>query len=463
MEDIRSGYILAGFETITGVMDHFIKNTKGRYNDHFTREDLAKVLGSLGSGYLHSYGENFSNKKKYHKYNKQEADVYNLAKDYGIFDDNSTLITDSGGFQIAVGRLDRRESKLLFQMYYEFLEEYHHLIDKAFILDVPPGDNCEVLSCFNDLYDWNYRSYTKAADLPDEIRKKMIYIHHFRTPRLYDIFEGLLRDNDFYSRFDNFGTGGIVASMSGDNQIPCIIYTIPLVAMLNETIKHKKKHLNFHILGGANFRDILFYELFTIHVKAIHDIDLNLTYDSAGIYKGLMRGRFLNVVHEDKVIKMDLRSHTLDQRFCYGMTRRQKYLETINNMARRHGLKELESDKIYNDETNTFYEEIRVYSMLYCLDIYSVVQQNMKKIVKDIYPLYTDGHLPEFNEHIHTITQNLNSGKTTRKQTAKANSVIRSLDMLTTLDEDYCKYVVKKCLAKDEFTNLETTGRILTV
>ena len=457
---MKSGYVLAGFETLAGILNNFILNSKGRYEDNFNREDINKFFSSSCSGFLHSYGEHFGGKKKWDTYSKSEATLLEKCRSYGFFS-NSNFILDSGGFQIATGRLNRTESRLLFKMYYEFLENNSSIIDRAFILDVPPGANCETISDFDDLYKWNIDSYTRAANLPDEVRTKIIYVHHFRSPRLWDTFEKILKENDFYSRFDHFGTGGIVASMSGDANIPCIIYVLPLIPILNETIKHGRSKLDFHVLGGANFRDILFYELFKIHVGKVHNIELNITYDSAGMYKALMRGRTLQVFHNEAIIKLDLRSNLLDSRFESNDTVANKFRSVLNNTAQRHGFKTLPFNEIYGE--STFKEEIRVYAMLYSIDVFSIAQERMKKLASLIYPMYESGEIEFFNESIEFETRKINGNKITRKQKAKTNSISTSLDMLTQLDESHCKYIVTKSLSKDEFTNLISSEQMLTI
>jgi len=456
----QSGYILAGFQTLAGILDNFILDTKGRFEDNFTREDIGRFFSESCSGFLHSYGEHFGGKKKWDKYSQGVANLLKKCRGYGFFND-SNLVVDSGGFQIATGRLTRNESSLLLIKYYEFLEEFYEVFDKAFILDVPPGANCETITDFDDLYKWNMDSYTKAANLPDHVREKVIYVHHFRSPKLWDTFDRILKENDFYSRFNQFGTGGIVASMSGDASIPCIIYVLPLIPIINETLKHGRNRLDFHVLGGANFRDILFYELFKIHVMKIHNLELNITYDSAGMYKALLRGRTLQVFHEDSIVKLDLRSANLDSRFKNNGTVAGKFRNSLNKTANRHGFKNLPFEEIYGE--TTFHEEIKVYAMLYSIDAFSIAQEKMRSLAENIYPMYAAGDVEFFNEHIELETRRINNDKITRKQKAKTNSIITSLDMLTNLDEEHCKYIVKKYLSKDEFTNLISSEQMLTV
>jgi hypothetical protein len=466
---IQSGYILAGFETLATIVDNFFLGKRGRFEDNFTREQISHFLANIGAGFLHSYGQDFPGKKKYDKYNKKEYDLFKKCRDMRIFD-GCTLLADSGGFQISIGKLTRRESELLFKMYYQWVEESYKVYDKAFILDVPPGPGCEIFRDFKDVYELNLKSYEIARDLPDHVREKIIYIHHFRTPKLWEIYTKILRENKFFPDFDYHGCGGIVANMSGDMSIPCVIYVLPLVPLINEAIKYGKDYLNFHILGGANFRDILFYELFRITVKQTHNIDLNITYDSSGIYKQVMHARFVHIADNlGHIRKMSIKSNNLDKRFdtmlddgfYTGFRVEQMFEKVLNECARRYGFKEISTDGVYDDTTKTFHEDVKVYSILYTLNIYAQLQEGMRRFAIESYPVYESGNTEEFNGMCLETTRVLNQGKLTRKQIIKSHSIAKSLDMLRNLDEDYCKYIVDKCLSKDEFVELEKPQGIL--
>jgi len=87
----------------------------------------------------------------------------------------------------------------------------------------------------------------------------------------------------------------------------------------------------------------------------------------------------------------------------------------------------------------------------------------MQKFAQDLYPLYEAGDLAEFYRQCSAVTQIINQGKLTKKQRTKAHSISRSLDMLISLDEDYCKFLVNKFLAKDEFFDLDAKMRSLKI
>ena len=459
----KSGYILAGFETLASIVDNFIAGKKGRFTDNFTRQEVSKFLDATVSGFLHSYGQDFAGKRKYDKYNKKQAEPFTTCRNTGIFDD-SILIADSGGFQISIGKLTRKESDLLFKMYYEWLEEYHQVYDKAFILDIPPGPGCEIFKNFEDVYDLNLESYKIAQNLPQHVRDKIIYIHHFRTPKLWDIYTKILKDYDMFNSFKYHATGGIVANMSSDMTIPCIIYILPLIPLLNECKRHGKDTLYFHILGGSNFRDILFYELFSIVVKKKHGINLKITYDSSGIYKQVMHARFMYAKDEvGNICKLNIKSNNLDKRFLSDLSVHDMCQKIFDELADEFGFRRISVDGLYDNDTGTFHEDSKVYAIFHTFKMFSKIQEAMKEFAKNIYPVYESGCREEFYRECLEATRVLNQGRLTRKQKIKAHSVPRSLDMLVNLDEDRCHDIVKKFLSKDEFIYLDEKTRILTV
>jgi len=463
VNQIKSGYVCAGFESLSSVLNRFLigqSTTKeSRYDNHFSREDIANMFSKIITGFLHSFGQDFPGRKKYQKYVDKEYNVFKLVHDE-IFLTKNLLYADSGGFQASIGKISKNETELLIQLYHEFLHKTHNLLDRAFVLDLPPGPDCVIFKNWNDVYKWNLKTYTMAAELPDEIRKKMIYIHHFRTPNQWDIFQKIKNDNNLFDKFDHFATGGIVANSKADVTIPCIIYVIPLVCLLNDCIKYKRKKLEFHILGGANFRDMLFYEMFTIHVKEKHDIDLEITFDSSGLYKALMQGRVVHIFDESSksIKKTDIRSNKMKMRFYNTDYLTEEYiLNKLNTMADKFNLKSLSYlTELYTDETNTLWDEVRAYLMLYMLDFYSEVQTIIREYVHNGgYELYKNGMINEFNHSNIDFVRYLN-GKNTKKQVLKTTMLAKSLDILTDLDEDYCQYLVYTYLIKDEIKKLHS-------
>jgi hypothetical protein len=461
-----SNYVLAGFETLATYFKNFsIRNLQNNWNDNFTPEILSTFLSQTSHGFLHSFGQNFTGKKKYGGYVAAEAKLFRDCRAFGIFD-HCNFIADSGGFQASIGRIDEHETDNLVNLYHDFLENEHDCIDKAFILDLPPGPGCKLFKTFDDIYYANERTYNLAKNLPKEARDKVIYIHHFRTPKLWDIYTDLLNSDGMFDAFTHFGTGGIVANSGSDTAIPCIIYVLPLIPVLKKAKEAGRKEIDFHILGGANFRDIFFYEMFSKIVKETHDIELRISYDSSGVFKGLMRGRTMYILDDENIVrKIDVRSACLDKRYhpFTNTSTNDIIKDKIEYMSDRFNLKHLDPFTIYDKESGTFPDDFRMYAAMLVLRTFADVQLLLRRKAYEIYPVFQSGDLEEFNKQCGMVTQNVNQGKITRKQKAKTNSLVNSLKMLINLDEDYCKYIVNKHLAKDEFAELNPATRIITV
>jgi len=458
-----SGYVVAAFESLGEIIDKFL--TVEGFGDCFSRETLNSFFLQTCDKFLHSFGQSFSGRKKYDKYAESEARLFRKNRDYGFFN-NCNFIVDSGGFQASIGLLNKRETELLSDIYYGFLSDYKDVYDRAFVLDIPPGPGCNIFSTFDDVYRMNYESYIRAANLPDIVREKMIYIHHFRTPKLWEIYTKIMDDNDLFDKFKYHATGGIVANMASDVAIPCIIYILPLIPLIARAKKYGRKKLYFHILGGAQYRDVFFYELFKIHVLKVHGIELEITYDSSGIFKGLMIGRLLPILLNGKLTRLDIRTNCLDGKHVGSLDDRKTieiYRDTLKELC-KFGFKDINMKDVYSEETGTFLYDVRSYSMLHMLYIYAEVQEHLKNLAIEIYKLYESKDYDTetlFNKKIHEVIRNMNEGKHTKKATSKSNSVSVSLDMLTELDEDYCHHIVEKFLSKDEFTSLSSNEKHL--
>jgi len=449
----RSGYMLAAYDTLSKILYRFAENRKGRFEENFEIEHMADYLANICSGFLYSYGEDFRGRKKYKSYNKKCLKVFRRSIDSKFFA-KAPLVLDSGGYQISTGRLNKEESLILTRMYYEFLREHHNIISKAFILDLPPGPGCCIFNNFSDVYEWNLKTYLEAKEFEDDLRNKIIYIHHIRTPSMWNIYTKILREYEMFPSFKYFGTGGMAANMKSDIIIPCIIYIIAIIPLLNECKKYGRDELNFHVLGGAGFRDLLFYGFFEKCVWEHHKIKLNITYDSTALFKQVMQARFIQVeTNCGNMMKMEFKSCDLHKRFYEGKSVKEKLQDSMNHIADVIGIKRINLDGVYNEEGSLHYD-IKVYSMLYALNKFSEIELLVKDFVNENYPLYLNNEYASFSRNCINFTTRFNQGRMTRKTQVKTNNIIQSLTAIKNLDEDYCKHVVDNVLIKDEFTEL---------
>lgn len=449
-----SNYVIAGFESLGLILNRFMKSDD--FNDNFTEEQLSNFFIQNCNKLLHSYGQYFPGRKKFNKYDAYVANIFAKNKANPFFK-GCEFIIDSGAFQVSVGRLDRREGDLLFHMYYEFLQKHVDVYDKAFVLDFPLGPDCCIENTSDNLYFLNSASYHIAANLPDNVRDKLIYIHHFRTPGLWNAYTRVLDEDDMFNKFNYHATGGLVINMTGDMAIPCIICILPLIPLLNRALKYNRTKLHFHILGGSGFRDILFYQLFQRLVKDYHGIDLVITYDSSAIFKALMVGRNFFLLDGAEIKKINIRSKFLPHNYGGSKSIFELYNETIHKFCEDQNFKLPKTDYLYDKETGTFFEEYRTYSILYSIWVYAEVEKQMEMAADELYTIYKSGDIELFNQKIELVTRGMNSGRITKKQTVKSYSVSKSLDLLRNLDEDYCEYVVNKFLVRDEFIDRTDT------
>jgi hypothetical protein len=446
--------VCAGLETVSSMLELFLLSPD--FKNNFTPADISKFNSHTTSKYLHSFGQNFVGKKSYKNYIKKEAHVLSKCKNTGFFD-GCEFFLDSGGYQASIGLIGKDQIECFTDLYYEYVEKHSNLFDRAFILDLPPGPNCKLFSNYDEVYKMNLDSYNRAVALPDEIRNKIIYVHHFRTPEMWRVYNDILDTDDMFDKFKYHSTGGLAANTIGDMLIPCIIYSLPLVSLIKRTLKYKRDILYFHILGAATYRDILFYELFKEVCKRYHGITLEITYDSSTFFKALMVGRKVPVLDGDLIRTADMRSVKLDKRFLSDGKNTENFIfENIHNICEKYGISTPVVSNIYNPVTNSLYFETRIYLMLYFFGLFSDIEQRCRDISKILIDFYDDGQFEQFNSILSNMTQMMNGGRITKKQTAKSQNVIRSLDMIKDLDEDFSEYIVNKFLIKDEF--IELTG-----
>lgn len=457
-----SNYALAGCETLWNYVKH-------KKQDWVSISELQHFLQKTKcTRYLHSFGQNFQ-QGKFKSHLKSEV---RTVKECRKLFDGCILIYDSGGYQISVNKLERKDLDRFTSLYYdEFLGGYHQYLDRAFILDLPPGPGCEAFADFNDVYQLNLKSYLKASTLPPEIRSKIVYIHHFRTPKLWTIFTKLMRENDLFNKFNFYGTGGLVANQSTDTKISYIISVFPLIQLLNETIKYGRKELDFHILGNATFKDILFYHLIEYHILKTHNIKLTISFDSSGLYGEVMTGRTLRTIDKNlNVSKINMKEAYLGKRFIgsKNLSNREKLREVIFEMCEETGLKTPPEQCLYDvyywnekDQARQFHPVIRLYIAFYYLYTYSKTTELSRSLATELYNLYQT-NLGAFSQYLGELTRRANFGKITRKQKLKTFGFDKTLNLLTSLDENRCFQLVRQHLGKDEF-DLPEERKILTI
>jgi hypothetical protein len=447
-------YIIAGSDCFVSLEGNFID----KYDKLSSFDDVKLnnfLLNSIDR-YLYSFGTGLSYKTRKMSPNHAERISGEIDKIVSRpFMKDTKLYIDSGGFQVAMGAVSPSDMPLFIEKYHNFLKENYNKFSYAFSLDLPPGPSSSVFDSYQQIENLNRLSYQTSAALPSNVKDKMIYIHHFRTPSLYDTWSKFLWDEHLADGFKNFATGGIVANMATDLTIPVIIYVIPLSEILKYAISKGMTSFNFHVLGGANFIDVFYHKLFAHHIQKVHHVNVNITYDSSAIFKALAIGRFIPVFKEDgTLIKMDIRSNGLHLRFENMMTRQDMVYRLLNEIAEHYGFRKLDpvTDPIYDSTRNTFSRSVHMYLICYVLRCYRYLELISESFIEQVYPLYESGDQTGFDEKCYELAKKFNQGKNTRKQKAKIASIYKSLQILTDMNRDYNKHLIHKFMSNDDIS-----------
>jgi len=455
-----SNYVIAGGDCICSLFSNFI----AKHNDpkFFDDESLKAVFHNTIDRFLYSFGTglSYTSKKISKNHVKRISRIVDTIKSCKFMDD-CNLYIDSGGFQVAMGAIEPNDMPLFIELYHNFLVDNSDKYEKAFSLDLPPGPTSSVFKSYNQIEELNRTSYNMVKSLPQNVKDKMLYIHHFRTPSLYETWHRFLWDENMAEGCKNFATGGIVASSSTDLAIPIIIYTIPLSEVLKYAIQNNMQSFDFHVLGGANFIDIFYHKLFSYHIKQVHNIDVRITYDSSTIFKGLAIGRFCPVFKSDGILhRLDLHSNTLHLKYDGNLTAEDVIYNEMNNIANHCGLGTLnpELNPIYDLERNTFNRAVHMYLMMCIMNTYRQAELYCDEYVQNIYPLYRDDKIDEFDKKCNEIASKFNQGKLTKKMQVKSYSVYKSLQILTDLNMEYNRFLINKFMSNDDNSSMIGDG-----
>lgn len=455
-----SNYVIAGGDCVCSLFNNFVE----RHNDpkFFDHDSLKNVFHNTIDRFLFSFGTGLSYKtRKISKNHSQRiAKVVNEIKACKSMDD-CILYIDSGGFQVAMGAIEPASMPHFINMYHDFLVENKNQYQRAFSLDLPPGPTSSVFKSYNQIEELNRISYTMVKNLPQDVKDKMLYIHHFRTPSLHATWGRFLWEENMAEGCTNFATGGIVANSSTDLAIPIIIYTIPLSEILKYSMQNNIRKFDFHVLGGANFIDIFYHKLFSYHIKKVHNVDVTITYDSSTIFKGLAIGRFCPVFKSNGILdRLDLHSNTLHLKYDGNLTNEDVIYNEMNGIANHYGLAPLDPtiNPIYDVERNTFDRAVHMYLMLCIMKVYRQAELICDDYVREIYPLYENGKIDEFDKKCNELASRFNHGKLTKKMQVKSYSIYKSLQILTELNMEYNTFLINKFMANDDSSSMIGDG-----
>lgn len=450
------GFVAAGLPSIRQHLKTILKNQP----DYFTHEGLNnfllhncnKVLSSVGTALKKEKLDDITIFRRYQR-------IFDRFKETGFLN-NCELMIDSAGFQYQCGLIPRHFVETFVNMYHDFLERNVGRYSYAFLFDPVPGATQSVVKSYDEMEKLNVMSYEKASKLSPEVKKSILYIHHFRTPKINKLYKKLLFDYKFADHFENFSTGGLISFLGGSQgNPPCNMYVIPLISILKHVIERGLKKFRFHVLGDSDWKSIVFHKFVEHHIKKVHNIDIEITYDSTSIQKTFMMSRFLFVpIHEDRSIwKMKLKSDLLHMNWKNKGTVEDYYYKLMGDISKEYNFKKLEPeiDPIYNDGKIT--SITYAYAILQVLQLFRICDEWSKELVDIAYPIYENGQTLEFSKLIEDCLKRFNNGKVSNAIHIRTSALSNSLDMLTNLDIDYADYLIERHMSIDEARSLKNS------
>ena len=443
------GFVAAALPAIRAHFNSILKY----YPGYMEIETINKFLLDNCNKYLTSVGFGIKpqlpiDKRVFGRYKKQFDNIRSRPYLKGC-----ELIMDSAGYSFQVGQIPKEKTEEWVDLYHEFITENIEYLTNALLFDPVPGATENIIDSYEEMEKLNVMSYSKANQLPENVKNKIMYIHHFRTPQINKLFKKLMFEYGFANDFNSFSTGGLASFSKGcQGRPPCNMYVIPLIDTITLAKKRGLKKFRFHVLGDSDFKSILFHKFVEKHVKKVHDIEIEITFDSTAIMRTFMLGRYMYVpMYEDNSIwKMFIRTHDLHMKWKNKGTVESYFYELVNNIAVEYNFKHISPKNEPMYENGRLTRIIYAYGLCAMIKLYNLCENWCEIIATRLYPLYESGQTFEFDKKIEIYMKKLNNGKLSRKLYSRTSAVYKSLDMLTSLDVDYCNYLVERYLSQDE-------------
>jgi len=357
-------FVIAGIQTVT---DRFKKL------DRQLAESLVCNFANKG---LISFGKKIA--KNFPKdYIGSFYKQYNTIKEYSCIE----KYIDSGGYQIATQQIPKKYIDKYTDTYVKFLETND--FDYAFSLDIPDNNEYKDVS---ELVNLNRKAMDKIV-ASNVDKNKILFVVHFRTINLFEIWKNLL---DYLDHFHNVAIGGLVVAQSNMKNLPFIFSITGIMMILHELKQKNILKTKFHVLGNSTFKDVVLYTLLQKAVKDFYNIDFILTYDSSNLFKKFQQARFMTYWDQEReeAYQVSAKENELNLRRYNGRSSKDILLEEVYTMAKTINY-DGKFDRIYNDE-GKFDDKISPFLLL--IESYQQIkfEKWMEKKVDYYYNLYKD-------------------------------------------------------------------------
>lgn len=457
-------YIVAGAHSVFTNVHRYADKP-----DNIYHQIIKDFMKRTNSGYLWSFGNGLSDESKDNvkikgRYGAKYVQIFNqprfleVTKAYDI----TNLVMDSGGYQAQSGYLSVDDC-------YEFIDEYKYFIEHTynkfrnfFALDLIPNG-----LTYDKLLDLNMKSYEALASLPEEARKKIIFVYHFFTPKVFEAWKTIT--DTYFDKFGNyFAFGGLAANDTTSVVLPISVFAIGIVQIVYQAKKRNMNNIKIHVLGAASYRDVMMYQLYRAVIKEYHNIDIEITYDSSLVFKQVQKSRRINVIEPDFTnLLLDLRENVLHAKVLRHIPNTYDVYSTTEEIMKENFENMLSFiDPKYSGLTKdiNIYEEkedgsgrslsraFTILSILFCGWQYNALEEKCYNYVSKLMPLLRTKPF-EFYEELNQTLLKLNQGKLSYKFKDKIMYIRNTIDYLIALDPEMIENVVRENLSSCEIVD----------
>jgi len=411
--------------------------------------DINKYVEAFCNKGLISFGLNLNSKTSRDNVFLKDRYVKNVGKfltkyyDISKIRNSIDLFIDSGGYQVSCGYIKKELIPDFISAYTDFLNQYD--FDYAFSLDIP---HLPDLKTREELFNLNIRAYNLIDNILPEKRNKLYFVSHFRTTELEKVWNRIIFETDILKKYHNYAIGGLVSSQPATKRLQFNLYTLGILQIIFGLGKSLPDPFNFHILGSATAKNIIYNAMIKKHIKELFNLkEVNLTFDSSTVFSKVQMSRIFTYFDEKtkRVIDVSLKSSELDNinKFI-GKTNREIVIEVLekifefSNIDMKDALPSTEMIRtIYCEDTNTIHRELLPYILAmesYALN--KITEYVVNDISEELYHYYKTGNDHMFMVILNNIFKTFNTKK---NNTAKSISIKTSMDTISRFVEDKTK------------------------
>jgi hypothetical protein len=400
-------FVAAGIQTVTSILTKYRPDKDTEFVKHFCNKGLV------------SFGSKVKEVKPDYTTRLIKSEIEPIRK----YRDVLEVYLDSGGYQVSTGQIPQSEITKFMNHHISYMENYSTDFDYAFTLDIPNNP------VYTETLEFNRAALRKLYDSNVDLNK-MMFVNHFRTIAVFEVWNILLDEFEVDKRFKAFSIGGLVVAQANVKRLPFMFYIVGFLMLLSRWLQNNTMppKFKFHILGNSTFKDVLFFCLLAEHVKNKFGSEMIITYDSSNLFKRFQQARSFVYFDREKELGYEISAKELELEYKNGtaMTNKEVMLKEFETMSNLIGDKLDFSIPIYNEE-GKFSEQWTPYTLL--LDAYEQIKFDdyVKDKAKELYSLYDS---PNFEKELTHVMSSISSKRWSKDILYRAKITKPSLELL---------------------------------